>query len=388
MSAVVVSGNARRVAGQERPGPDLWLLGSVLALMVTGFVMVYSASISTAYEINGDSSYYATRHAMHMLIGLVSMLVVMYTPVRFWQAAGPYLLMFGLVLLVAVLIPGIGTRINGSSRWVNLGLMKVQPSEFMKVFMVIYVAGYLVRRQEILKLFVPGILRVSFVVAIAGMLLLQEPDLGSVIVICITVLSMLFLAGVRFWHFMLIVGTGIGGMVLLTLVSPYRLGRVTGFLDPFADPFNTGFQLVQALIAFGRGEWLGVGLGASIQKLSYLPAAHTDFLLAVIAEELGLVGVVTIIMLFAIIVYRGLVLSRKAEAVGLLYSCRLTQGICILLGSQALINMGVNMGLLPTKGLTLPFMSYGGSSMVASSIAVGLLLMVERQVRSKLWQRR
>jgi len=388
MSAIAISGHTRRAAGQERPGPDLWLLGSVLALMVTGFVMVYSASISTAYEFNGDSSYYATRHAMHMLIGLVSMLVVMYTPVRFWQAAGPYLLILGLVLLVAVLIPGIGARINGSSRWINLGLMKVQPSEFMKVFMVVYVAGYLVRRQETLRLFVPGILRVSFVVAIAGMLLLQEPDLGSVIVICITVLSMLFLAGVRFWHFMLIVGTGIGGMVLLTLMSPYRLGRVTGFLDPFADPFNTGFQLVQALIAFGRGEWLGVGLGASIQKLSYLPAAHTDFLLAVIAEELGLVGVVTIIMLFAIIVYRGLVLSRKAESVGLLYSCRLTQGICILLGSQALINMGVNMGLLPTKGLTLPFMSYGGSSMVASSIAVGLLLMVERQVRSKLWQRR
>ena len=388
MSAVAIQVNSRRVAGQERPGIDLWLLGSVLTLMVMGLVMVYSASISTAQEVSGDSSYFAIRHAMHLLIGLVCMVFVMHTPVRFWQAAGPYLLMLGLVLLVAVLIPGVGARINGSSRWINLGFMMVQPSEFMKIFMVVYVAGYLVRRQEILKLFVPGILRVGLVVAVAGMLLLREPDLGSVVVICITVLSMLFLAGVRFWHFMLVVGAGIGGMVLLTLVSPYRLGRVTGFLDPFADPFNSGFQLVQALIAFGRGEWLGVGLGASIQKLSYLPAAHTDFLLAVLAEELGLVGVVLVITLFAIVIFRGLSLSRKAETAGLLYASRLTQGICILLGSQALINMGVNMGLLPTKGLTLPFMSYGGSSLVASCIAVGLLLMVEREVRSKQWQRR
>jgi len=379
---------SHRVAGQERPIADLWLLGSVLLLLTLGLVMVYSASVSTAYEASGNSSHFVVRHGIHMLIGLGCMLLVMHTRVRHWQSAGPYLLIFGLVLLIAVLIPGIGARINGSSRWINAGLMMIQPSEFVKIFMVVYVAGYLVRRQDILTLFVPGILRVSAVVAVAGMLLLQEPDLGTVVVICITVLSMLFLAGVRFWHFMLVVGAGIGGMVLLTLISPYRLGRVVGFMDPFADPFNTGFQLVQALIAFGRGEWLGVGLGASIQKLSYLPAAHTDFLLAVMAEELGLVGVVSVITLFAIVVFRGLTLARRAELAGHLYAARLAQGISLLIGSQALINMGVNMGLLPTKGLTLPFMSYGGSSMVACCIAVGLLLMVERELNSKEWERR
>ena len=388
MTAYVISTRSSRVAGKELPGPDWWLLGSFLSLLLIGLVMVYSASVSVADSQTNNSGYFALRHGIHILVGIGCAFIVMHTRVCFWQAMGPYLLIIGMALLVAVLVPGVGSKINGSSRWISLGFMHIQPSEFVKVFMIVYVAGYLVRRQEILRFFVPGIVRIGLVVAVAGMLLLQEPDLGSVVVICVTVMSMLFLAGVRFWHFMLVVGAGLGGMVLLTLASPYRLGRVVGFMDPFADPFNTGFQLVQALIAFGRGEWFGVGLGASIQKLSYLPAAHTDFLLAVLAEELGLLGVLTVIILFGILVFRSMELSRKADRLGHSYAARLTQGITLLIGSQALINMGVNMGLLPTKGLTLPFMSYGGSSMLASCIAVGLLLMVERELRSKEWQRR
>jgi cell division protein FtsW len=207
--------------------------------------------------------------------------------------------------------------------------------------------------------------------------------MGTVVVITLSVMTMLFLGGVRFWHFGLVAVAGMGGMVLLTVVSPYRLSRVTSFLNPWDDPFNTGFQLVQALIAFGRGEWFGVGLGASVQKLSYLPAAHTDFLLAILAEELGLVGVFAVIGLTGIVVLRAFAIARAAERVNEIYSARLAQGLGVLLGSQALINMGVNMGLLPTKGLTLPFVSYGGSSMLVCLTAIGILLRIERETRGR-----
>jgi cell division protein FtsW len=251
----------------------------------------------------------------------------------------------------------------------------------MKLLMVVYVAGYLVRKQEELKNFTQGIVMVSLVLAVIGTLLLLEPDLGTVVVMCFTVLTMLFLGGVRFWHFALVGIAGLGGMALLTVFTPYRMLRVTSFMDPWADPFNTGFQLVQALIAFGRGEWLGVGLGGSIQKLSYLPAAHTDFLLAIIAEELGFIGVAAIVVLFGIILVRAFAIARAAERGGQHYSARLAQGLGVLLVSQAVINMGVNMGMLPTKGLTLPFLSYGGSSMLVSCVALGLLLRIERETR-------
>jgi cell division protein FtsW len=226
---------------------------------------------------------------------------------------------------------------------------------------------------------------ISLVVMIIGVLLLQEPDLGSLAVISVTVLAMMFLAGVRFLHFMVIMAAGIGGMIILTMVAPYRMNRIAGFIDPWADPFNTGFQLVQALIAFGRGEWFGVGLGASVQKLSYLPAAHTDFLLAILAEEMGLIGVLTVVILFAVLVFRAMKIAQLAEFAGQIFAARLCQGIAVLLGVQAIINMGVNMGLLPTKGLTLPLMSAGGSSLIVSCISVGFLLLVEREVRTKSW---
>jgi cell division protein FtsW len=370
-----------RVAGRNTPRWDVWLLGSVTTLLLLGMIMVYSASVSTAERTTGNSLYYLLRHLLSLGLGGVGMLVVMHTRPRLWESLGPYLLLTGIALLVVVLLPGIGVHVNGSSRWLPLGAVKLQPSELVKLFMIVYTAGYLVRKQEELKFFTQGILMISIVLAVIGMLLLQEPDLGSVVVICLTVFTMLFLGGVRFWHFLAVVGAGLGGMVLLTLLSPYRMARITGFLDPWADPFNSGFQLTQALIAFGRGEWFGVGLGASIQKMFYLPAAHTDFLFAVLAEELGLFGVLAVMALFGVIVWRAYRIAAAAERNGQIYAARLAQGLGTLLGLQAMINMGVNMGALPTKGLTLPFVSYGGSSMIVSCLAAGLLLMIEREQR-------
>ncbi|MFQ5936591.1 MAG: putative lipid II flippase FtsW, partial [Acidiferrobacterales bacterium] len=342
-------------------------------------------SISFAERTVGNSNYFLLRQIAAVAIGLVFMYLVMHTPLRLWEQSGPYLLLAGMALLVLVLVPGVGVSVNGSSRWLRLGTINLQPSEFIKLFMVVYVAGYFVRKQEELHNFTQGVVIISLVVVIIGILLLQEPDLGAAVVVSATVLGMLFLAGVRFWHFGIMTCAGVGAVALLTFVAPYRFARVVAFLDPWADPFDSGFQLVQALIAFGRGEWFGVGLGASVQKLYYLPAAHTDFLFAVTAEELGLVGVLAVITLFALLTMRAFAIAQRAETMGLVYAARLAQGVGLLLGVQAIISMGVNMGVLPTKGLTLPFMSYGGSSMLVSLSAVGLLLVVERETRKHNW---
>jgi cell division protein FtsW len=337
--------------------------------------------VAYAARITGNSLYFLIRHVSHIALGLLCVAVTLRLRVRLWEKGGPYLLLGGMLLLALVLLPGVGAHVNGSSRWLKVGILNLQPSELMKLFMVVYVAGYLVRKQDELRNFMQGIVIVSLVVMVIGSLLLLEPDLGTLVVICLTVFTMLFLGGVRFWHFTAVAGIGIGGIVAMTLISPYRMGRVTSFLDPWADPFNTGFQLVQALIAFGRGEWFGVGLGASVQKLFYLPAAHTDFVLAVIGEELGVFAVLGIMALFGVIILRAFAIARQAERLGQLYAARLAQGLGLLTGYQALINMGVNVGVLPTKGLTLPFVSYGGSSMLASMLALALLLRIERETR-------
>ncbi len=381
MSAEALVTERTRSAGREWAQWDPWITRIVLTLLILGAVMVYSASISIA-ERSGNSARYALQHVFNIGLGLALMALVMRSRMRWWEKAGPTLLVGGIVALVLVLIPGIGTHVNGSSRWLRLGFANVQPSEFMKLFMLVYVAGYLTRKHEELKNFTQGILMMSLVLAVIGALLLLEPDLGTLVVTSLTVFAMMFLAGVRFWHFTATFGAGIGGMVLLTLLSPYRMNRVTGFLDPWSDPFNKGFQLVQALIAFGRGEIFGVGLGASVQKLFYLPAAHTDFLFSIIAEELGLIGVLTVVGLFSAFIVRAFMIAKQAERAGSLYAARLAQGIGLLLGMQAMINMGVNMGLLPTKGLTLPFMSYGGSSILVCCIFAGLLLRIERETRT------
>ena len=381
MSTAVIHSDNRHESGRKSLIQDPWILGSVLLLILFGVVMVYSASITLAERNAGNSMYFLFRQTAHVVLGLGIMWIVAQSQLRFWEQSGPVLLLAAIALLIVVLIPGVGTQINGSTRWIRLGGFNMQPSELAKIFMVIYVAGYLVRKQDSLRNFTQGILMVGIVLAIIGSLLLQEPDLGTVVVLAATTMTMLFLGGVRFWHFFACIGAGVGAIAVLTLISPYRMARVTGFLNPWADPFDSGFQLVQALIAFGRGEWFGVGLGASVQKLFYLPAAHTDFIVAVIAEELGLVGVVTIVALFAILVGRAFVLSRIAEQSDRIYHARLSQGIGLLLGFQAIINLGVNLGVLPTKGLTLPFVSYGGSSMLASCFAVGLLLAISRELQ-------
>jgi cell division protein FtsW len=374
-----------RRPSRARADLDPWLLGAAAFLMALGLVMVYSASIAWAERSTGNGAHFVLRHAAHIALGLAAFVVTLRLRVRLWERAGPALLLLGMVMLALVLIPGVGGQANGSARWLKLGFFNLQPSELMKLFMVAYVAGYLVRKQETLGNFVQGIAMVSIVVAVVGLLLLMEPDMGSAVVISLVVLTMLFLGGVRFWHFATVVMVGIGGMVVLAMIEPYRMVRVTSFLDPWADPFRSGFQLTQALIAFGRGEWLGVGLGASVQKLFYLYASHSDFVLAVIAEELGLLGVTAVIAASAVIVTRAFAIARAAEDAGQIYGARLAQGIGVLLGFQAIVNMGVNMGALPTKGLTLPFVSYGGSSMIVCCVALGLLARIAREARANSW---
>jgi cell division protein FtsW len=273
--------------------------------------------------------------------------------------------------------------VNGSTRWLAVGPIRMQPAEVAKLCMVIYAAGYLTRKRESLGDFTQGVLIIGIVLAALALLLLLQPDFGSSVVITVTVGAMLFLGGIRFWHFLLCLLVGITATVVLAYIEPYRWARVTSFLNPWSDPYDSGFQLAQALIAFGRGEWLGVGLGESIQKLYYLPHANNDFLLAVIAEELGVAGVLAVIGLFGIVLWRAFAIARRAELAGKVYAARLAQGLGLLLIFQAIVNMGVNMGVLPTKGLTLPFMSYGGSSMLSSCVAVGLLLMVDRDSRRR-----
>jgi len=301
----------------------------------------------------------------------------LHVPIEFWNKASPYLLMVGMALLVLVLL--IGKQVNGSLRWIDLGVLNLQPSELMKLFVVIFLAGYLVRRGEEVRTTIMGFLKPMLVLGVIGILLLLEPDFGSGVVIAFTALGMMFLGGVRLWQFGVLIMVMAMALSLLAYSSPYRVERLTSFLNPWADPFDSGFQLTQALIAFGRGEWLGVGLGGSVQKLFYLPEAHTDFLFAVISEELGLIGGLLVIALFAIIVYRAFRIGHFALCHEDRFSGYMAFGIGLLVGFQALINIGVNMGVLPTKGLTLPLMSYGGSSVVATCIACALLLRIAHQ---------
>jgi len=356
---------------------DTWTLGTVVILLALGLVMVGSASISIAERQTGDAFYFLWRQTAFVGVGLLAGYAVLFMRLVYWERLGHVLLGFGLFLLVVVLL--VGREVNGSVRWLALGPFNLQPSELMKLFMVVYLAGYLVRRGEEVRSSVKGFLKPMGLVALMGVLLLAEPDFGAAAVITATVLGMMFLGGVRLWQFgllFLVMGTAAG---VLAFSSPYRLARLTSFANPWADPFNSGFQLTQALIAFGRGEWLGVGLGGSIQKLFYLPEAHTDFLYAVLAEELGLVGGVVVIALFAVLVWRAFVIGKTAAEAGNRFGAYLAYGLGLWLGMQAFINLGVNMGVLPTKGLTLPLMSYGGSSIVVSCIACALLLRVSHE---------
>lgn len=361
--------------------PDLYLLGAAVALIGLGWVMVGSASVAIADSRFGEPTYYLWRQGVFILMGFIAAFGVWRIRLTFWEKVSPALLLLGLGLLLLVLIPGIGLEVNGSRRWLVMGPIRVQSSELVKLFMVIYLASYLVRRNYEVRTTIKSFLFPIAVFIMVGLLLLLEPDFGAIVILFITMLGMLFLGGARLWHFLLIVVLGGVSLAALAWHSPYRVERLVSFLDPWADPLDSGYQLTQALIAFGRGEWFGVGLGDSIQKLFYLPEAHTDFLYAVLAEELGLVGSLAVIALFVVLVYRALAIGRAAEQAGHAFGGYLAYGLGIWIGMQAFINLGVNMGVLPTKGLTLPLMSAGGSSTIVTCIAVAFILRVDFETR-------
>ncbi len=360
---------------------DPWLLSCFLALICFGLVMVTSASSGITEPQGLPALYYYWRHCIAVALGLLVAFAAMKIPTRYWFRISGLLLFVGISLLLLVLIPGIGKEVNGSMRWFRLGPVSLQASEPVKLCVIIYLASYLVRYGDQLKREFAGFLKPVVVLSIYGFLLMLEPDFGATVVLLVTALSMVFLAGISILRF---TAWGMVAMLALfsfALLAPYRLQRLMTFMDPWADPYDSGFQLTQALIAFGRGEWFGVGLGNSIQKLFYLPEVHTDFILAVIAEELGFAGLALVIVLFSCLIAKAFIIGVDAERIGRLFSAYLAYGLGTLLGIQTYINMGVNMGVLPTKGLTLPLISYGSNSIIISCLAIGLLLRIDYETR-------
>jgi cell division protein FtsW len=359
---------------------DRKLLFIVTSLLALGLVMVGSASISTADSKLGQPFYYFNRQCIFAVIGIGFAWAAATVQLSFWQKNAPYLLMIGIALLVLVLTP-VGREVNGSKRWLPVGPINIQVAELIKLFSIIYIADYLQRHHRQLQGSFFKVAGPLILLGVAAVLLLLQPDMGSVVVILSVVLAMMFLGGARLDVFLALMVILAGLFSLLVWLAPYRLQRLQTFMDPWADPFGSGFQLTQALIAFGRGDWLGVGLGSSMQKLFYLPEAHTDFLYSILAEELGLIGAMSVLVLFALFIWRAFVIGRAAELAGQVFASQIAYGIGLWLGLQACVNMGVNMGALPTKGLTLPLMSYGGSSLVIACISIALLFRVDLETR-------
>ena len=354
------------------------LLVMAAALVAVGLVAITSASISLSEVRFGNEWHHAVRHLMYLGVGGLFGVIAYLVPVGAWRNLSPWLLLLALALLVLVLVPGIGRIVNGSQRWIPITGFTFQPSEFAKFALVLWLSGYMVRHGEELRTVIRGLLKPIIVLVIFGALLLAEPDFGATVIVMGTAFGMLFMGGARLIHVLGLVVTALGGLSAMILMAPYRMKRLMAYQDPWSDPFGSGFQLIQSLIAYGRGEWLGVGLGNSVQKLFYLPEAHTDFVFSIWAEETGLFGAVAVILLFATFVgrivylgYRFATEKREFEA----YCCF---GFALVFAGQAFVNMGVSSGLLPTKGLTLPFISYGGSSLLMSCITVGVLLRLER----------
>lgn len=359
---------------------DPALLGMAVALLIGGMVILTSASISISDNLHGDPFYYVGRQAIAALLGGAAGFAVLFIPMRFWGNVGPLLLLIGLVLLLAVLIPGVGHSVNGSTRWLQFGVINLQASEPARLCLIIYLAGYLVRQNKCLREQFTGFLRPMLVLTLACAMLLAEPDFGAAVVLLAIAMAMLLVAGARFRDFLIFFGVAVAAMAALAMSSPYRLKRLLGFLDPWSDPYDTGFQLTQSLIAIGRGEWFGVGLGNSVQKLFYLPETHTDFVFAVFAEEFGFFGALVLISLFLALLWRVFMLGIRAAKVERLFEAYVAIGIGTWLGLQAFINVGVNMGLLPTKGLPLPLISYGRSSLIITMVSIGLLLRIHHEL--------
>ena len=364
------------------PAYDESLAWVTLSLLGLGLVMVYSASIAIAEAGKWHQpTYFLMRDALFIGISIALGGIAFQLPMHLWQRMSPYLFLLGASLLVLVLVPGIGREVNGSQRWLPLVFVNLQPSEFMKLLVVIYAADYTVRKAAYMHSFRRGFMPMLLVMLLIGGLLLQEPDFGAFAVITAIAMAILFLGGMNWKLFAALIVMLIIGFLLLIWTSPYRMQRIIGFMNPWADPFGNGYQLSHALIAFGRGEWVGVGLGGSVEKLLYLPEAYTDFLLAVIAEELGFAGVIAVIALFTWLVMRAFAIGRQAAYLERYFSALVAQGVGVWLAVQTIINIGVNMGVLPTKGLTLPLMSFGGSGMAANCIAIALLLRVDWENR-------
>ncbi len=354
------------------------LLFCSAALMVIGTVMIASASMDTAAQTYGSPFYFVYRQLAYMVMGVLIALAVANVPTNWWFRSGWLLLAVAFAALIVVLTP-VGRSVNGSTRWIPLGLFNVQVSEVAKICLVTYLAGYVVRRNEELLETWEGFLKPFVILGAAAFLLVIEPDFGATVVLMASALGMIFLSGVRLRRFIPLISACIAVGTMLVVFQPYRLKRVVAYLDPWKDQFDTGYQLTQSLIAFGRGHWFGVGLGNSVQKLFYLPEAHTDFIFAIIGEEFGLIGSLTVLVLYVLLFWSGMRIARSAEKAGMIFQSCLAYGITLILGLQAFINMGVSTGLLPTKGLTLPLISYGGSSLAASCLCIGILARIEME---------
>jgi cell division protein FtsW len=373
---------ASALHGQATRFSDHALLIAIMTLGLFGVVMIASASVALAAENYGSPFYFVSRQLVFLGAGSFLGVFLFRLPLAVWEKYGPHMIILSLFFLALVLVPGIGREVNGSRRWLDLGVFTVQVSETVKLFIIVYLAGYLVRRGYLVQTTFGGFLRPLALISGASVLLLMEPDFGASVVIIMTAMIMLFVAGVRFTQFAALLGV-IGSLgAVLIMLSPYRMQRFASFLDPFSDPFNSGFQLTQSLIAIGSGGMSGVGFGNSVQKLFYLPEAHTDFLFAVLCEELGLVGAAGLIALYGFIVWRCFRLAKLADEQGNRFASFISLGIGIWGGLQSFINVGVNMGVLPTKGITLPLMSYGGSSAVVFAVTFSLLLRVEWELKN------
>ncbi len=371
---------SRSAGRQQRLVIDPVLVSATLGLLLVGLVMVASASVNIADRVAGEPLLFLERQALSAGLGIACAIALLAVPMAVWERAAPLLLLGAFMLLVLVLLPGIGHEVNGSQRWIRVGPVNFQPSEPARVMLLAYVAAYAVRQQEALASSWQGFVKPLAVLAVAALLLLLEPDFGGAVVLLATGTVVLFLAGARWRDFLGVAALGLCALALLALSSDYRVRRLKTFTDPWADPFDSGFQLTQSLIAIGRGEWFGVGLGSSVQKLFYLPEAHTDFVFAVLAEEFGLLGVVGLLVLFLALILRSFRLSRLAAEAGMPFHALMAAAFGTWLSLQAFINIGVNMGLLPTKGLTLPLLSYGRTSLLVTLAWIGALLRVHHEV--------
>ncbi len=382
MSALLTASGSmareRGVAANTLRRLDVTLLMATGVLLVLGVIMVASASLHIGAR-QGDAFRYVDRHLLALALGGVAALVVYYLPVAWWEKSSTWLYFLGLVLLLLVFIPGLGRSANGAMRWVGVGPLSLQTSEFMKLFLILYLAGYVVRRRLEVAFTVWGFIKPLLLLLAACSLIMLQPDFGTTAVLLATAFGLLFLAGAPIWQFGSLVALASGALGLLIYLSPYRMARVTSFLNPWEQAQDAGYQLTQALIAFGRGEWFGVGLGNGIQKQFYLPEAHTDFVMAVIGEEFGLLGTLLVILLFSLIIWRAFSIGVAAERRDARYAAYVAYGLGLWIGMQAFINIAVNMGLLPTKGLTLPFISYGSNSLIVSCLAVGMLARIQRE---------